>query len=297
MPQKTLVKSLLGPSLVAIMAILPPPASYAEQTDATAYALPETEVWDMEAAHGEQYRIYVSKPDRAAPDGGYPVLYVLDGNAMFAGFAETRRIQSVYDDGLDQMIVVGIGYPNDQLYDGRRMGDFTPPIRNEVLKALYKEYPSGKREQFTAFLMTELRPEVSRRYPVNAFRESLFGHSLGGLFALHVMYSQPGAFHTIITASPTIWWDDQSIVAEERAFRAKLENDPSLGHRVRVKVLVGELEEARATVDDSLALGKRLQDLSIFGVRSTFYLLEDETHLTVPSRSVTTALRAAMEWP
>lgn len=267
------------------------------QDETSPYVLAEAEMWNLDADHGETYRIYVSKPDGDAPQGGFPVLYVLDGNAMFAGFAEARRIQSVYDDGLEQLIVVGIGYPNDELYDGRRLGDFTPPIQNPVLGDLYKEYPSGKRDLFEAFLMQKLRPEIARRYSVNPVRESLYGHSLGGLFALHTVFTSPGTFHTVIAASPTIWWDDQTILAEERAFRASLEKDPSIGNRVRVDVLVGELEEATVTVGDSIALADRLAELSIYGVRSSFHLLEAETHITVPSRSVTTALRTAMQWP
>lgn len=274
---------------------VPAPAIAAPDGDTRRYEMPETEVWDMQAAHGETYRIYVSWPDGAtAPDEGYPVLYVLDGNAMFAGFAEARRIQGVYDNGLEDMIVVGIGYPNEELYDGRRLGDFTPPIRNEALAELFRDYPSGKREQFKAFLLSELRPEIARRYPVDAGRVSLFGHSLGGLFALHLLYSEPGAFHTLIAASPSIWWDDQAILAEERAFRARLEEESGLGHGIRVTILVGELEETRTTVGDSIALGRRLEQLSIYGVRSDFHLLEDETHITVPSRSVTITMRAAM---
>lgn len=269
----------------------------AGKSEARRYALPETEVWDMQAAHGEAYRVYVSRPDGEVPEDGYPVLFVLDGNAMFAGFAETRRILGVHDGDLEEMIVVGVGYPNEEMYDGRRLGDFTPPIGNSVLKERFKDYPSGRRELFKSFLLSELRPAIANRYPVNPARVSLYGHSLGGLFGLHVMYSDPGAFFMIIAASPSIWWDDQVILADERAFRARLEENPALGHAVRVKILVGELEEVAATVDDSKALAERLEQLSIYGVRSEFYLLDRETHITVPSRSVTIALRAAMEWP
>lgn len=283
---------------IAVAALLAPPIHVrAEEAKETGYVLPETEVWDMDAAHGETYRIYVSRPAGEAPEGGYPVLFVLDGNAMFAGFAEARRIQGVYDDGLEDMIVVGIGYPNQELYDGRRLGDFTPPLENEALKERFRDYASGKRDQFKAFLLSELRPEISKRFPVNDDRVSLYGHSLGGLFGLHMMYSEPGAFSMIIAASPTVWWDGQAILAEEREFRSRLEEDPELGHGVRVNILVGELEEVAATIDDSKALAKRLEELSVYGVRSEFHLLDKETHITVPSRSVTTALRAAMEWP
>ncbi|WP_411817811.1 alpha/beta hydrolase [Hyphococcus sp. DH-69] len=294
----------LGVSIAATAACLLPALAFAEmrnsETSATttnAYVMPETEVWDMETAHGDKYRLYVSRPEGDAPDGGYPVLYVLDGNAMFAGFAEARRIQSVYNSGLDKMIVVAIGYPNNELYDGRRMDDFTPSIKNPELKALYKDYASGGRDDFLKFLLEQVRPEIANRYPVNEDRQSLFGHSLGGLFALHVLYSNPGAFHSIIAASPTIWWDDQFILAEERAYAERIKKNRLLGAASRVFIYTGELEETPVTVSDSIALGKRLETLSAYGLRSEYEILDGETHITVPSRAVTKTLRAAMQWP
>src|SRR3546814_10213784 len=70
----------------------------------------------MTAQSGRTDRILVSLPPGTAPDSGYPVLYVLDGNAMFAGFAEARRIQALGNSGIDKMIIVGIGYPGEQIY-------------------------------------------------------------------------------------------------------------------------------------------------------------------------------------
>lgn len=302
MKPSVLKRLLLGAGISALAAAASIPAACAQgepsgQAAAQGYVLPETEVFDMKAKHGLDYRIYVSGPEGEAPEGGYPVLYVLDGNAVFAGFAEARRIHSLYKSGIDKMIVVGVGFPNTELYDGRRMGDFTPPIKSPELKAVYAAYPNGGRDEFLAFLMNEVRPEIARRYTVNERRQSLFGHSLGGLFALHVLYSRPGAFHAIIAASPTIWWDNQFIVEEERAFAAKLAKNPSLGRGTRVTVLVGELEETPVTVGDSIALGERLEALSEYGLRSDYEVLDGEGHLTVPSRAVTKTLRAAMQWP
>lgn len=261
----------------------------------SSYVLPETEVWDMEAAHGEVYRIYVSRPEGDAPEGGYPVLYVLDGNAMFAGFAEARRIQSVYDKGLDKIIVVGIGFPNTDLYDGRRLGDFTAPIKTPELKAMFAAYPSGKRDEFRNFLLNEVRPEIERRYSVSKRRQSLFGHSLGGLFALHLLYTLPDTFHTIVAASPSVWWDSQAILAEERAFTSRLMKKPF--PTSRVVLLAGELEEEEVVVGDTIALGKRFEALSGYGLRSQYDVLDKETHITVPARAVTTTMRAVMQRP
>ena len=271
----------------------------AQQETPGPFVMPETQVWDMTAAHGEVYRIYISKPDGEAPEGGYPVLYVLDGNAMFASFADARRIQSIYDqDGFADMIVVGIGYPNEVLYDGRRMGDFTPKLVTPHMAEVYKDYPSGKRAEFYNFLMDELRPEIAQRFEVNDLRQSLYGHSLGGLFALHVLYKDPTAFHAIIAASPAIWWDSQFIIAEEQAFAEKLKTQPDLLGRVaRLLLVVGEQEEESAMTGDTILLGERLRDLSKYGLRSDYAVLEDETHISVPSRSVTMTMREVMQWP
>lgn len=292
---KHILKSLLlGVGLLALMPVM---AGAAEPAAAIPFAMPDTEMWDMQAAHGETYRIFVSRPAGEMPAEGYPVLYVLDGNAMFAGFAEARRIQSVYTYGHDKMIVVGIGYPDQTLYPPRRLGDFTPPIAQPALKALFKDYPSGHRDKFLAFLMEKVRPEIARRYKIHPARQSLYGHSLAGLFALHVLYTMPGSFHSIIATSPSIWWDNQGILADEQAFKARLEKDPSLGRGTRLLVLSGELEEEEIVVNDSLALGRRLEPLSAYGLRSSVKVLDGETHITVPARSVTLALRAAMQWP
>src|SRR3546814_3999354 len=55
------------------------------------YTMPATQTWDMTADSGKSYRIFVSFPSEGKPpETGYPVLYVLDGNASFAAFAEAR---------------------------------------------------------------------------------------------------------------------------------------------------------------------------------------------------------------
>ena len=42
----------------------------------------------------------------------------------------------------------------------------------------------------------------------------LSGHSLGGLFALHVLASAPDAFDAYLAASPSADWDDGLVVKE-----------------------------------------------------------------------------------
>ena len=43
-----------------------------------------TEQWNMYSKlDGKEYQIHISKPRQPALDSGYPVIYVLDGNAFF----------------------------------------------------------------------------------------------------------------------------------------------------------------------------------------------------------------------
>src|SRR3546814_17878957 len=69
------------------------PAFAAEPAPATAYALPETETWDLASDDGQPYRILVSRPDGEVTDGGFPIIFVIAANAMFAAVAEARPIQ------------------------------------------------------------------------------------------------------------------------------------------------------------------------------------------------------------
>ena len=284
---------LAGLSLI----FLTPSLAAADPLPAARYALPETESWDMTSATGQVYRILVSRPAGPAPDGGYPVLYVLDGNAMFAGFAEARRLQSFGSAGLDKMVIVGVGHPGDEIYDPRRMADFTGPIETPALKQLYAKYPSGGRDRFRAFLLGELKPAIGKRYIVDPRRQALYGHSLAGLFALHLFYSHPGAFRTVIAASPSIWWDNQAILTEESAYRARLAKDDNGARGTRLLLVAGALETEGAIAEDTAALAVRLAPLAQFGLRSELLMLDGETHVSVPHRSISAALRAAARWP
>ncbi len=282
----------MRPICLAVAFALAVPAAAAEPVSVP-YAMPETETWDMASADGQVFRIFVSRPSAPAPAGGYPILYVLDGNAMFAGFAEARRIHGFGSSGIDKMIVVGIGHPGEQIYDGRRMFDFTAPIETPALKQAFAQYQSGGRDRFAKFLLDELRPAIEKRYSASPYQQSLYGHSLGGLFALHVLYSRPGAFRTIIATSPSIWWDNQSILSEEAAFRARVEKTPATGKASSLLLMAGEREDEGNIAADTKALAERMAALSGHGLRSDFIMLDGETHISVPSRSVTATLRAA----
>lgn len=282
---------------VAVLLVFPAIAASADPAATPpppGYMMPSTHMWDMKADTGEIYRIFVSFPIEGEPPAdGYPVLYVLDGNASFASFAEARRLQEFYTVG--KSIVVGVGYPTDKTYDVRRLNDLTPPLLDPppTQWRWLAKYKSGGRKEFLDFLTTNLRTEIGKRYKIDPERQALFGHSLGGLFGLYALYSRPDAFHSIIAASPSIEWNDQGVLTEERDFTARLTSG-KIGKTSRLMIVVGDRD-----VDDdpepARALADRLDRLSGHGLRVRFTRYENEGHMSVPARSVTDVLRFAFE--
>lgn len=290
-----MLRRMTGISAALLAAALAPVAQAQQMVPAPTpspmpgYTMPSTQMWDMKSDSGETYRIFVSFPTTEMPADGYPVLYVLDGNAMFAAFAEARRIQEYYDVG--KAIVVGVGYPTDQAYDVRRLDDYTapmpdPPPADQRSLARYK---SGGQDRFLDFLTGRLRAEIGRRYKINPDRQSLFGHSLGGLLALHALYTRPRAFQSIVAASPSLQWNEQGELREERDFAARLASG-KVGATSRLMVVVG----GHDTDDDpymAQAFARRMDLLSGYGLRTRFRCYEEEGHMTVPARAVTDTLR------
>ena len=262
------------------------------------YVMPDTEAWEISGAEGV-YRIFVSRPKGEPPEGGFPVLYVLDGNAMFAGFAETRRIQETADPNIGKSIIVAVGYPTDMPYDTRRLYDYTPAIPDPPPpgQAALAKSRTGGNDRFLDFLIDKLRSEIARRYTINPKRQALFGHSLGGLLALHALYTRPDAFHAIIAASPSQWWNEQSILAQERAFTKRLTEDKIKGPVARLFLVAGALEERIWNTWDAEALARRLEPLSAHGLRTRSEIFRYETHISVPARAITPALRFAFTYP
>ncbi|MFD6207743.1 MULTISPECIES: alpha/beta hydrolase-fold protein [unclassified Peribacillus] len=59
-------------------------------------------------------------------------------------------------------------------------------------------------ENFLKFIEEDLNPEIDKRFKVDQNSQTLFGHSLGGLFAIYVLFENPYAFQTYIAGSPSL---------------------------------------------------------------------------------------------
>jgi len=155
---------------------------------------------------GQSYIIYLSVPEAPAPAGGYPVLYALDGDSSFPALhlanprsAEALAMQAAHGrNAPDPGIVVAIGYGRDMLQTrDLRSRDYLPPLQST-------SNPSGA-DAFALFIERELKPQIAARFPLNPTRQSLLGHSYGGLFTLYRLLQQPAAFQRYFAISPSLW--------------------------------------------------------------------------------------------
>jgi predicted alpha/beta superfamily hydrolase len=188
----------------------------------------------LTSAKGSEYRILVSAPTGTPPQRGFPVIYVLDGDAWFAAAVEIAKMREYQK--LTPAIIVGVGYPGRRFFDLRRSYDYTPPgsVDAEMKQA---GIALGGADEFLAFLNQKLKPWVRSRHRVDPDAEILFGHSFGGLFALHTLFTAPDSFDVYLAASPSILFSSHIVLKQEAAFLANPKRSA-----VRVLLSAGELE-------------------------------------------------------
>jgi enterochelin esterase-like enzyme len=113
---------------------------------------------------GLTYRILVSAPRGRAPEAGFPVLYVLDGDAFFNTAVEIARMREW--GRLTPTIVVGVAYPSRAFYDGpRRNYDFTPPGSGDPD---FDPGELGGADSFLEFLNGVVKPWVGEHHSIES---------------------------------------------------------------------------------------------------------------------------------
>ncbi|RAH69820.1 alpha/beta hydrolase [Aspergillus aculeatinus CBS 121060] len=289
----------------------------------TPITLSNSKQFYLENARGEKHLIQISWPlhwtDEQPPadSGPLPILYIVDGNALFLTATEAAWRRAVMSDFTGGGLIVAIGYPltgTGNVYDfARRSRDLTPPASDPAVPG------HGGADEFLTFVTDTVRPAVRAAFPrVTCARDALYGHSYGGLFALHALFTRPDAFDCYLASSPSIWWNGRWILEEARGFLD--EERPSDGERVppALMMFVGSWEQEppqrRGESDDAyeerrrmaadwrmrdnaLELGEMLRDCpAVHAVPVRVY--EGEEHTSVMACSLNRGLTAFFEgWP
>jgi predicted alpha/beta superfamily hydrolase len=284
-----------------------------ERAVASPVCLPRTEAWTLAAQDGLLYQVFMAWPEVAAPPAGYPVIYLLDANALFATVVETIRMRSRRPDvtGVEAAVVVGIGYPAaDPQARARRIFDYTPgPAVGEPEEEGRPQGDTGGAERFLAWIERDLKPDVEARLPIDRSRQTLLGHSLGGYLALDALLAAPGAFQRYVAASPSLWWDEARLRRRLPAFGRWLAEAP---RDLRVMLTAGEFEQSlapgeaegpRARLTEARRTSRRMidrardlaADLAVLpaagDVRVTFELFAEADHASSVLRTIDRCLR------
>ncbi|KHO14051.1 alpha/beta hydrolase [Acinetobacter baumannii] len=178
---------------------------------------------------GHDYLIQIYKPPVAPPQHGYPVLYILDGNATFPSAVNIAQSIGAGSTklGLDPLMIVAVGYPKQKNFDvQKRAYDYTPKPSSEF--QAQGKYKYGGADQFIAFLNNELKPEIAQQFPINSQQQSIYGHSFGGLFVLYHFFQKPDAFQRYFAASPSLWFDQGMLFQQLKHSQSQKSNHPLL---------------------------------------------------------------------
>jgi predicted alpha/beta superfamily hydrolase len=147
-----------------------------------------------------------------------PVLYLQDGQNLFdphtAFGGQDWRVDVTADDlilrgTIEPLIVVGI-YNTGV----RRISEYTPTKDARRRKG-------GKGERYARMMAHELKPFIDREYRTrrSAAYCGVGGSSLGGLVSLETGLRYPRVFGRLAILSPSVWWDNRSILDMVRAYK------------------------------------------------------------------------------
>lgn len=164
--------------------------------------------WTVDSVHsstlGETRALYVATPpEYNLSTDRFPVLVLLDANDQPQFTAAVANVQFLTSRGAIPALIV-VGVPNGK----DRTHDLTPAATGPTAKS----FPTaGGADAFASFILDEALPMVRAKY--RALPTSvLAGHSFGGLFAVHVAATRPGAFAGVVAMSPSLWWNDSTNV-------------------------------------------------------------------------------------
>ncbi len=219
----------------------------------------------------EKRTLNIYLPEGYHPDSlkTYQVIYLLDGSAdedfiHIAGMVQFANFPWV--DIMPQSIVVGIAN-----VDRRR--DFTYPTSIKEIKEAYPT--SGKSENFISFLEKELQPFIDKNYKTNSTK-LLLGQSLGGLVATEILLKNPALFSHYIIISPSLWWDDQTLLKVDPSFfKPDFQNDLS------IFVGVGNEDKYKVMETDARSLIAILQKEEKENIDAHFKFFENLTHADI----------------
>jgi uncharacterized protein len=228
--------------------------------------------------------IYIPDGYRHEDTTRYPVIYLLDGSAdedfiHIVGLVQFHSFEWINQ--VPKSIVVGIA-----TVDRRR--DFTFPT---ALPKDKNKFPtSGHSAQFMSFIEKELQPYIDTKFKTN-HEKTIIGQSLGGLLATEVLLKKPTLFNNYIIISPSLWWDNGSLLGDNSNIAEELYTN-----QTNVYIGVGKegltpTEIPRVMEVDANILADKIKATKSKNIKVTFDYLPQEDHATIMHQAVSNAFK------
>jgi len=174
----------------------------------------------------------------------YSVFYLQDGQNLFdpvtafgghPWYADATADHLICNGAIEPLIMAGI-YNTGV----RRVSEYTPtrcPRRRK----------GGKADRYAQMLAREIKPFIDHEYRTKkgAEHSGVGGSSLGALASLVAGLNYPRVFGKVAAISPSVWWDNRSIVGIVDAYRS------TMRPRIWLDSGTEEGESANHIIDDA----------------------------------------------
>lgn len=239
----------------------PVPAKVAAPAETTPAAIGETFTIDSRIL-GERRTINVFVP--LGSTGPLPVLYMPDGGMT----EDFPHVVGSVDVSIKNAIIRPVMVVGVQNTERRRDLVGLTAVAEEQKIAPH----AGGADKFRAFLRDELKPLIAKRYATTG-ESALIGESLAGLFVVETFLTEPALFDHYIAASPSVWWNEQTVVRGAAAALGTWTAGP--------KTLYVATADERAMQEGVAILTTALRITKPPGVIWTYEPMPEEHHSTI----------------
>ncbi|HUS28820.1 MAG TPA: alpha/beta hydrolase-fold protein [Kofleriaceae bacterium] len=215
---------------------------------------------------GEKRTINVYVPPDYSMSARYPVLYMPDGgmNEDFPHVVGSVDV-SIKNAIIRPVIVVGI-------QNTERRRDLVGPTTLEEEKKIAPH--AGGADRFRQFIRDELKPFIAAHYAVSG-ESALVGESFAGLFVVETLLVDPTLFDGYISADPSVFWNEQSLVDNATMYLARF---PADGRPRHLYVATADWEPTQQVIANLLTA---MRQVAPPGLTWTYEPMPTEHHSTI----------------
>jgi len=161
-----------------------------------------------------QYELYIKLPEGYTKnkDKNYPVIYFTDADTHIELLSGTEFL-------MEEVILVGISDQKDLNKDleghSSRARDYS--ISKSSNPERQAKYQFGQASNHLTFIRNDVIKFIESNYRTDPSNRTYFGFSLGGLFGVYALMTQPDTFKNYILGSPSLWRDIPLLFSLENA--------------------------------------------------------------------------------